>query len=90
MEEGPGLLSDTDQGIKIYDMQNHIGTGSYPIAFSKAPIFLGLCDISNEFPDSALVKGAIKSLTEFSWICSDARDASAMPPGTFNILVIGR
>lgn len=78
------------QGIRIYDMENNQGSGTFPISFTSAPVLFQISDISNNLPDTALVKGAISSFTSFSWICCDSRNAEGVAPGTFHAWAIGK
>ena len=78
------------QGIRIYDMKNNQGSGTLPISFTSAPVLFQISDISNDLPDTVLVKGAISSLTSFSWVCCDSRNAEGKPPGTFHAWAIGK
>lgn len=78
------------QGIRIYDTKNNQGSGTLPISFTSAPVLFQISDISNDLPDTALVKGAISSLTSFSWVCCDSRNAEGKAPGTFHAWAIGK
>lgn len=78
------------QGIRIYDMENNQGSGTLPISFTSAPVLFQISDISNNLPDTALVKGAVSSLTSFSWVCCDSRNAEGKAPGTFHAWAIGK
>lgn len=71
-------------------MQDHTSTETFPIAFNFAPVFFGICDASNAFPDTVIIKGAVKSLTQFDWVCAEAKSGAAAFPGLFYVLSIGR